>query len=303
MTNAEKLTMMGFRDFSNLITAPLRIVVCDSAPYPSYASKIMGYTTIHNDISTNTSSHGTNVCQTIKMCADFCGVEVELHYVNDLTQAIDLAMELGIKVISRSVSMSSMSQALTDKVNEFIEYGGVWVNSAGNDLQGDNAPTTVPSQAISVGCVYDSDNSGSTIVSHSAWSLPSLNGSDNIFTHTSSATPVIAFAVALIIDVYGYNFTQIKQWLYDNSIINVKDTTERLLMIGDIDMQRVIKITIGSNIMLVDGVPVTMDTKAILDANNRILVPIRPIANALGVQNTNITYDYLTKTATIIQDI
>jgi len=308
MTNEQKLKEMGFADYS-FIRSPIRIVVCDNAPYPSYFNKISSYTTSNNPVSSNTSSHGTNVCQVIKMCGDACGVDVELHYVNSLEQAVDVALELGIKVISRSVSIGYMrdTDQTTVKIKDFILKGGIWVNSAGNNVNGTNAPTDVPEQyGISVGCVFDSDNPNSFIVSHSSWVLPSLNGADNIFTHTSSATPCVAFGVAVIKELTGFNFQEMKDFIKSKAIKDSRLEEGEVLFQMPILTQystpvtnKDITIKLGDNKILVGDKTITMDTVAILDENDRILVPIRYIAYAFGRSPEDISYNAITKTATI----
>ena len=49
----------------------------------------------------------------------------------------------------------------------------------------------------------------------------------------------------------------------------------------------------------VNDVEKTMDVAPFIDANNRTMVPIRYVANALGVADSNITYDNASTTATI----
>ena len=58
----------------------------------------------------------------------------------------------------------------------------------------------------------------------------------------------------------------------------------------------IIKLTIGSSIVSVDGVQSTIDTAPIIDKNNRTLVPVRFISEALGCE---VGWDDKTKTVTI----
>ena len=60
-----------------------------------------------------------------------------------------------------------------------------------------------------------------------------------------------------------------------------------------------IVITIGAPSMTVNGESVALDSPAIIE-NSRTYLPVRAIANALGVSNDNITWDDATKTATLI---
>ncbi len=59
------------------------------------------------------------------------------------------------------------------------------------------------------------------------------------------------------------------------------------------------KFVIGEMKYTVNDVEQTMDVAPFIDANNRTMVPIRYVANALGVADSNITYDNASTTATI----
>lgn len=56
-----------------------------------------------------------------------------------------------------------------------------------------------------------------------------------------------------------------------------------------------IKMTIGSATAYVNGVAKTLDA-APINRNSRTYLPLRAIANALGVSNNNISWDDSTKT-------
>ena len=61
-----------------------------------------------------------------------------------------------------------------------------------------------------------------------------------------------------------------------------------------------IEVTINANSMKVNGAAVALDSPAIIE-NSRTYLPLRAIANALGVSNDNITWDDSTKTATFVK--
>ena len=300
MTNVEKLTLMGL---GNLPSLPIKVMVSETTQM-SYKDTVKEFVVNHVAESNNTGVHGLFTCQTLKMCSDFKEGIIQAHYSNDsITKLVDLTISLGIKVITRSTIQWMYSEEDIKALKKFTEYGGIFVNAGGNDINEKNEPTNVPKDyCISVGTVYDSDNSNTDVVSYTSWELPPNPSSpEPIYTHTSSATPVIAYVCACIQQLYGYNVTQMKAWIKDNSVVNTEDATERLLKIGELYLMKTIKIAIGSEFVMVNGEVIKMDTKAILDQNNRILVPVRFIANALGVDNADITYDIKTKTATIIQ--
>ena len=61
-----------------------------------------------------------------------------------------------------------------------------------------------------------------------------------------------------------------------------------------------IVITIGAPTMTVNGASVALDSPAVIE-NSRTYLPVRVIANALGVSNDNISWNDNTKTATLIK--
>ena len=61
-----------------------------------------------------------------------------------------------------------------------------------------------------------------------------------------------------------------------------------------------IEVTINAKAMKVNGEAVALDSPAIIE-NSRTYLPLRAIANALGVSNDNITWDDSTKTATFVK--
>ena len=61
-----------------------------------------------------------------------------------------------------------------------------------------------------------------------------------------------------------------------------------------------IVVTIDKPEMTVNGQTVKLDSPAIIE-NNRTYLPVRAIANALGVANENIKWDGATSTATLLK--
>ena len=61
-----------------------------------------------------------------------------------------------------------------------------------------------------------------------------------------------------------------------------------------------IVVKIGEPFMTVNGEPVALDSPAIIE-QSRTYLPVRAIANALGVQNDNITWDAETNTAILVK--
>ena len=82
----------------------------------------------------------------------------------------------------------------------------------------------------------------------------------------------------------------------DNDGIVWDDATKTATLKND---TTTIVITIGASAMTVNGESVALDSPAIIESS-RTYLPVRAIANALGVTNDNITWDDATKTATLI---
>ena len=61
-----------------------------------------------------------------------------------------------------------------------------------------------------------------------------------------------------------------------------------------------IVVTIDAPTMTVNGESVALDSSAIIESN-RTYLPVRAIANALGVSNDNIAWDAATNTATLVK--
>lgn len=276
MTDEQKLNDMGARDYSGFSLKPIKICVNDirGLSYPERVPYV-----IDSSDSTVTGLHGTNCCMTVKMVADKLNIPYEIHFVSDKDYAIDYCNQKGIKVISQSLTSLWTPEYLL-KVKQFQANGGIVVNSSGN--QG-NEETDAPTEYfVSVGTVFNRDNGGSNVVGHSGWSLPQIiQGADNIFTDTSSTTPVIAAFVALIVELFKLDFDGVNQFLYNNSYANYPniETGERFFIMPEIKKTE-IKMEIGGK-AYVNGVEKTLDVPAQI-ISGRTLVPFRFIGENLG---------------------
>ncbi len=76
------------------------------------------------------------------------------------------------------------------------------------------------------------------------------------------------------------------------------DAATRTATLSNKDVTIVVKIDAPS--MTVNGKTVALDSPAIIE-NNRTYLPVRAIANALGVDNANIQWDAATSTATLVK--
>ncbi|MBR4014891.1 MAG: InlB B-repeat-containing protein [Anaerotignum sp.] len=106
----------------------------------------------------------------------------------------------------------------------------------------------------------------------------------------------------------GYDFTG---WYADkelkNAVTSVKMDGNKTVYAGwkaagaevDTPVEEIplLVVTINSTAYLLNGKPMTMDSAPFIDGNNRIMLPVRVIANALDITNDNIKWDSATKTA------
>lgn len=260
MTNSDKLKEMGFADYS-FIRSPIRILVSDSA----------------------TGIHGTNCVKTVQMVGAYSNKMATVTLHGDRTTAIEKAEELGIKVISQSQGFV-WTEAYKEKARRFIANGGIIVNASGNEGHDDSG---IPSDlAIIVGTVYDRDNGGSDVVSHSAWRLPQYaEGIDNIFVATSSATPIVAYGVAILKELFGCNLHEMKALLKQFAKSDDRlEEGEVLLQMPEIKKTEIfLEINGKSYVNGVEYVPKKGEVYVPAQIlNGRTLVPFRFIGEALG---------------------
>ena len=64
------------------------------------------------------------------------------------------------------------------------------------------------------------------------------------------------------------------------------------------DGERVVEIGVNEKFITIDGVKTEIDTAAVI-RNDRMYLPLRAAANALGIDDKNISWDDSTKTVTI----
>lgn len=299
MTNQEKFLKMGLNNLPS--GRKNKILVSETRPFTESRTKFVENLVIHNgDHSPDSVFHNVNTCMTIDEVGEFTNNSLEIHYCNHSWQdAVRYAMANNIKVINRSASFSfnAYNAEHVALMQEFIDWGGIFVCAGGNDPEGNNEPTDVDNNYfISVGTVHDSDNSGTTICSYSGWDLPSLNGSNNRYTHTSSASPSVAAVTSILQGAYGYNKYQVEDFFkvnakgkeYEPSL----EAGETLLYIPKLDNPCLMKLKIGDkNIHLPDGTVIPMPQAPFIKAENdpltgkplgKTFVPLREPFEALG---------------------
>ncbi|MBQ8837621.1 MAG: copper amine oxidase N-terminal domain-containing protein [Clostridia bacterium] len=77
-------------------------------------------------------------------------------------------------------------------------------------------------------------------------------------------------------------------------------TIKDLITYGETSAQTTVKLTIGSTTAYINGEAKILDA-APINRNNRTMLPVRFLANALGVSNDNIAWDAATNTATLVK--
>ena len=86
---------------------------------------------------------------------------------------------------------------------------------------------------------------------------------------------------------------------YVSDLINLKTEWDKVNRIATFSKEGIeIKVTIGSNIIYVNGEPLEMDTVAIIK-DNRTFIPIRYLAEALNVE---LSWNPISKTIMIFND-
>lgn len=130
---------------------------------------------------------------------------------------------------------------------------------------------------------------------------------DNTFTTTLKvtigATEMYANDKAIALDVpayisNGYTMLPVRavtEALSDSAIVRWDDPTHTVtITFGD----RVINMTVGSNVMVINGVEVPMQAKCEI-TDSRAFIPLRDMGYALGLNDSKINWDDATKTATL----
>ena len=219
----------------------------------------------------------------------FSGDEM-LYCTVDGSPVEDFIRNNKVKVISSSIDGDHNAPVFINMWKDLVEkYNLVLVNSAGNDGT-DGINSWFPYEhSIQVGAVSLVD--GKPRVTHY-----SSIGEEVDFTNftlwltgTSFACPYTAGMIALLIGRYG-DLTQneVYQMLKRNAVDLGAQGKDNYFGWGVPQMpdinSKYITLTIGSNVMNVNGQKMFLDTEPIIDGNGRTLVPVRAIAEALGCE-------------------
>lgn len=164
------------------------------------------------------------------------------------------------------------------------KYNLIFTGAAGNYTE----ETSNPYQGA---CIMVS---GVDIMKNGSWADYGVSGDSVDFCMfmgfqdgTSFAAPFLCGMCGLLRDKYGRSLTQPQVYEYFKSHCKDLGTVGKdpqwgwgLPIMGT--EKKTIILTTGSNIMKVDDISIVMDTMPIIDASNRMLVPVRPIGENLG---------------------
>lgn len=237
--------------------------------------------------------------------------------VDDIIKALKECIVDEIDIVNMSIGLYEDYQQLERQVQECDENNILMIAAAGN--KGNEFADHVDiklwpeeyKEVISAGSV-DSDLGWSSFESHGksidlvgigrSAVVKMKDGSYEFGQGTSFSAPQITGLFASVWSMFrqqGQNppVEDIKQYVFNRCVdlgsegkdnfygrgiptmdINEFKETRRLLGI----VTKTITLQINNNIMLVDGEVQVLDTKPIIDENNRTLVPLRAIAEALG---------------------
>lgn len=202
----------------------------------------------------------------------------------------DFIRDNKVKVISSSISGDHNAPEFIKLWKNLVaKYNLVIFNSAGNDSDEGTTSFFPYEHSIQVGAV---ELINGTVKSASYSSVGNEVDFTNFtlwFRGTSFACPYTAGMGALLIGRYG-DLTQeeVYQMLKRNAVDLGSQGKDNYFGWGVARMpdanSKYITLTIGSNVMKVNGQNMFLDTEPIIDSNGRTLVPVRAIAEALGCE-------------------
>lgn len=251
----------------------------------------------------NYGIHGTSAAQIIQLIAG--GAEYVEFYgcaFVEPAQVVDYCIANNIRIISASIDFS-YSDEREAAFRKYYDWGGIAIASVGNT---EGHPVCYPASSpyvMGVSATNDADCDGPEIdvTEDSYWYVRNESpGMFMSFSGTSCSTPVIVGCVKLMLDYYpNWRMDDVISFIAKNNV-PLSEPYERFFSFPERfgeDMTK-IEITLDKNYMHVNGQVVPMDVPAVM-TNNRIMVPVRFIAEALGAK---VTWDQVTKTAIITKE-
>lgn len=238
--------------------------------------------------------HGTMAGQVVSL---ILGNNAELHgsgYKADITPIIDHCIQHDIRVINASIDFL-YSKSTEAQLKRYADWGGVFVTSAGNTT----GEVTYPGKSeytIAVGSPNYATGGGPMLDCDAEtgwWVRNKKQGQYITFTHSSGSCPVVAAAVAILLDLYPHwQLEGVRKFIRDNRA-NAAHPNNGKPIFAFPEVMRLIELTIGSNKYKVDGEEREMDTAPFVK-DMRTFVPIRFVAEALGKKVSYTTKDGLT---------
>ena len=197
-----------------------------------------------------------------------------------------------IKIINASL-IGDPCKGLTERWGYLKKkYNLILVNSAGNDGEGDGETVSskLPAEhAMLIGASNLINNSPVRAYYSSVGKEVDFTNFTLWDSGTSFSAPYTVGMIAMLCQKYGdISHEEAYQILKRNSVdIGVEGVDSYhgwgIPKMPDIN-SKYITLTIGSNVMTVDGQKMFLDTEPIIDGNGRTLVPVRAIAEALGCE-------------------
>lgn len=197
-----------------------------------------------------------------------------------------------IKLVTRSVAGGTATDTTASRFWNDLKarYNLVFFNSAGNDGSEGASGGLPPDVAIFVAACGLNKNGVWRDTYSAIGEEVDFIDFRGIFTGTSFSAPYLCGKAALLVERYGHDITHEEVYAYFKA--NAQDVEDvgkdfksgwGLPIMPDINT-KYITLTIGSNVMKVDGQNIYLDTEPIIDSNGRTLVPVRAIAEALGCE-------------------
>lgn len=203
----------------------------------------------------------------------------------------DFIKENNVKVINSSISEAKDSAGYRELWKRLVkEYNLIICNAAGN-YGAEGVKSDIPAEhSMQIGAVTLVDGKPRITYYSSIGEEVDFANFTLWLSGTSFSSPYTAGMCALLVERYGKQITQDEVYaMLKRDACDAGEPGDDIYYgwgvptMPDLN-KRYITLTIGDEIMYVDGKAIPLDTAPIVDENNRTLVPIRAIAEALGCE-------------------
>lgn len=242
-------------------------------------------------------------------------------YTGDFNKVVDYCIKENIRIINTSLRCG-YSKAKNEAIKRYAEWGGIWVSASGNDGHNPVDFPASSEYTVGVSATNTTDNNGEEVdtTTDSYWYVSDQFDNSRSFNGTSCATPVISAVASYYLAVNpNGNLESFLKWInlneiddmdkvldYNKSFGKLEESEKFFVFPDDLVDVNVIAIDNNNNntpkvnydytmklypktqnsngsvnYFLNDSL-YTMDTIPIVDENDRTLVPIRFIAEAMG---------------------